>query len=94
MTIFLTTLSDHHPIISQVRLREYCENQETPKDKFFLNFSLLDSDVLSAVKIIRMFNKRNRLLNSCVERWNQNVDSWQVLLQTIGQKKARDFRWK
>lgn len=77
ISVLLTTLSDHHPIICQVRLRDFLEKQATPKDKFLLNSSLvLDTDVLSAVKIVRMFNRRNRLLNSCVERWNQNVDSW------------------
>ena len=62
--------------------------------KFILNYSLLkDEDVLAAIQIIRGINKVNLHHLSNLDRWNLNLLAWKCFLQTIGQKRAKDYRF-
>ena len=53
----------------------------------------MDEDVLAAVQIIRGINKINLQHLSHLNRWKANLSSWRIFLQTIGQKKAKDYRF-
>lgn len=50
--------------------------------------------MLSIVNIVRVINKGDKNLQSHINRWNRNVKSWQNLLQTIRQKRAKDSRFQ
>jgi hypothetical protein len=92
--VIATILSDHHPILTKVNF--ICSPiQHKPKsNKFILNSSLLlDEDVLAAVQIIRGLNNINLKHLSHTDRWNTNLSTWRTFLQTIGQKKAKDYRF-
>ena len=53
----------------------------------------MDEDVLAAVQIIRGINKINLQHLSHLDRWETNLSSWRIFLQTIGQKKAKDYKF-
>lgn len=87
------TLSDHFPILAVINTRNAIPMSSSCSKKFILNTSLLkDKDILGAIKVVRLFNLQPQLPQSCTLRWTRNVSSWQKILQTIGQKKAKDSR--
>ncbi|XP_059064486.1 uncharacterized protein LOC131856648 [Cryptomeria japonica] len=89
-----TTLSDHHPILARVNFISTPTNPSPRKHKFILNTSLLmDDDVLVALQIINGINKLNFRNCSKLDMWLYNISTWTSFLQTIGQKKAKDFRF-
>lgn len=93
--VCLFTLSNHHPISTRIRLAAPPLASRVGPKKFILNTHLLkDVYVLSTINIIRLINKNNKDLMSQIDRWNLNINSWHKLLQTIGQKRAKDYRFE
>lgn len=87
--VWPVSLSDHHPIAAHICLRDSTPPQTSHNDKFTVNTKLLeDQDILAAIFIIRQINRWNQDTQSLISRWNKNVNSWQCLLKTVGQKKS------
>ncbi|XP_059077178.1 uncharacterized protein LOC131876287 [Cryptomeria japonica] len=90
-----TTLSDHHPISISLNLGCSPIYSNHSNRKFILNTSLLeDNDILAAISIIRLINESHFPSLSYIRRWSLDVSAWQNFLRTIGQKKAKDYRFK
>lgn len=53
----------------------------------------MDEDVRAVVQIIRGINKINLQHLSHLDGWKTNLSVWRFFLQTIVQKKAKDFRF-
>ena len=53
----------------------------------------MDEDIVAAIQIIRGINKVNLQYLSHLDRWKTNLSTWRNFLQTIGQKKAKDYRF-
>ncbi|XP_059072101.1 uncharacterized protein LOC131872684 [Cryptomeria japonica] len=89
-----STLSDHHPITASFTFNRAPIRPNTTNSKFLLNVSLLkDTNLLAAIHIINIINKTNFPKDLKRDIWNRNIPAWQNLLKTIGQKKAKDFRF-
>lgn len=87
------TLLDHHPIIISIGLANPMASTPNPSSSFLLNVALLeDVDIKCDIGYIRMFNKHNKSLASCVDKWNQYVKNWRTSCQAVGQKLAKDRR--
>lgn len=91
--VYPYTLSNHHPIKANIIINNEGRKVSKNRGNFILNTKLLKDDDCKA-NIITLREVKKWILKGLIpiERWNQNVNGWKILCQTIGNKRPMDMR--